>query len=133
MHELLERRVRERARNRCEYCKIPAYISEFTFPIDHIIPEQHRGQTIDQNLALSCPHDNFHKGPNIAGLDPETDRLTRLFNPRRQRWSAHFAWDGPLLVGKSAVGRTTLYVLDMNHPDRLEVRRLLIEAGLFPP
>jgi hypothetical protein len=28
--------------------------------------------------------------------------------------------------------RTTLHVLAMNHPDRVEVRRLLIEAGLFP-
>jgi hypothetical protein len=24
-------------------------------------------------------------------------------------------------------------VLNMNHPDRVEVRRLLIVAGLFPP
>jgi len=30
MNEALERRVRERAKNRCEYCKIPASISEFT-------------------------------------------------------------------------------------------------------
>ncbi len=77
--------------------------------------------------------DNFHKGPNIAGIDSETGRLTRLFNPRRQRWIAHFAWAGPVLVGKTAIGRTTLYVLNMNHPDRVEVRRLLIAAGLFPP
>src|SRR3954452_11681727 len=130
MHESFEREVRERAENRCEYCKIPASISEFTFPIDHIIAQQHHGKTTSENLALSCPHDNFHKGPNIAGLDPETGRLTRLFNPRRQRWSTHFAWDGPLLVGKTAVGRTTLDVLNINHPDRVELRRLLIAAGL---
>ena len=67
MNESLERRVRERAKDRCEYCKIPAYISEFTFPLDHIIAQQHRGQTTYENLALSCPHDNYHKGPNIAG------------------------------------------------------------------
>jgi hypothetical protein len=133
MNEALELRVRERARNRCEYCKIPASISEFTFTIDHIIAQQHHGKTTYENLALSCPHDNFHKGPNIAALDPETGRLTRLFNPRRQRWSTHFAWDGPLLVGKAAVGRTTLDVLNINHPDRVELRRLLIAAGLFPP
>ncbi|MGO8902807.1 MAG: HNH endonuclease [Isosphaeraceae bacterium] len=132
MNESLERRVRERANNRCEYCKIPAYVSEFTFPLDHIIAEQHRGRTTYENLALSCPHDNFHKGLNIAGLDPKTGRLTRLFNPRRQRWSVHFAWDGPMLVGKTAIGRMTLYVLNMNHPDRVEVRRLLIDAGVFP-
>ena len=81
MNESLERRVWIRAGDRCEYCKIPAYVSEFTFPVDHIIAQQHGGKTTYDNLALSCPHDNFHKGPNIAGLDPVTGRLTRLFNP----------------------------------------------------
>jgi HNH endonuclease len=133
MSESLDRRVRKRAKNRCEYCLVPADISEFTFPLDHVIAQQHGGQTTFENLALSCPHENFHKGPNIAGLDPETRRLTRLFNPRRQRWSAHFAWEGALLIGKTAIGRTTIHVLKMNHPDRVELRRLLIAAGLFPP
>ena len=133
MNQSLDRRVRERAKNRCEYCRVPADISVFTFPLDHIIAQQHGGATTFENLALSCPHDNYHKGPNIAGLDPETGRLTRLFNPRRQRWSAHFAWDGPLLVGKTAVGRTTIRVLNMNHPEAVRLRRLLIAAGLFPP
>jgi hypothetical protein len=133
MNEWLERRVRKRAEDRCEYCKTPAYISEFIFPIDHIISQQHRGGTTYENLALSCPHYNYHKGPNIAGYDPKTGKLTRLFNPRRQRWSAHFAWDGPMLIAKTAIGRTALYVLIINHPDRVEVRRVLIEAGLFPP
>ena len=133
MVESLDRRVRERAGNRCEYCRVPADISAFTFPVDHIIAQQHGGETTYENLALSCPHDNFHKGPNIAGLDPLTRRLTRLFNPRRQRWGTHFAWDGPLLVGKTAVGKTTIQVLNMNHPDRVELRRILIAAGIFPP
>lgn len=86
----------------------------------------HQGQFV-------CDFCNYHKGPNIAGLDPLSGKLTRLFNPRRHRWLAHFAWDGPKLVAKTAIGRTTLYVLDMNHPDRVEIRRLLAEAGLFPP
>ncbi len=133
MNESLEWQVRKRAKECCEYCQIPAYISEFTFPLDHIIAQQHLGERTFDNLALSCPHCNYHKGPNIAGLDPVSGKLTRLFNPRRNRWSAHFAWDGPELVGKTAIGRTTLYLLDMNHPDRVEVRRLLVEAGLFPP
>ena len=37
-----------------------------------------------------------------------------------------------MLVGKTAIGRTTLYVLNINHVDRVEVRRLLIAAGRFP-
>jgi 5-methylcytosine-specific restriction endonuclease McrA len=57
MKESLDVRVRIRAGDRCEYCRIPSYISEFTFPIDHIIAQQHGGKTIYANLALSCPHD----------------------------------------------------------------------------
>src|SRR5262245_24635566 len=131
MNESLERRVRDRAKNRCEYCRIPAFISEFTFPLDHIIAQQHGGETTLENLALSCPHCNFHKGPNIAGFDPKSGKLTRLFHPRCNRWSAHVDWDGPMIVGKTPIGRTTLYVLNMNHPDRAELRRLLMEAGLL--
>jgi hypothetical protein len=133
MKESLKRRVRERAQGRCEYCKIPTYVSEFTFPFDHVVAQQHGGETAFENLALSCRHCNFHKGPNIAGVDPETGKLTRLFNPRSDRWSRHFDWDGPSLIAKTSVGRATLHVLNMNHPDRVEVRRLLIAAGLFPP
>src|SRR5690349_11193849 len=103
MDESLERRVRKRAKDRCEYSRIPAYISEFTFPLDHIIAQQHGGETTLDNLALSCPHDNYHKRPNIAGLDPVTKKLTPLFNPRRHRWNAHFLWDGPVLAGKTAI------------------------------
>jgi hypothetical protein len=102
------------------------------FPIDHIVARQHGGDATLDNLALSCLHDNTHKGPNIAGLDPQTRRITRLFNPRKDRWERHFTWDGALLIGKTAVGRTTIAVLAMNHPDAVSVRRSLIEEGSFP-
>ncbi len=133
MNESLDRMVRKRAKDRCEYCLIPASVSRFAFPIDHIIAQQHRGETVAENLALSCPHCNFHKGPNIAGVDPSSGKITRLFNPRQDRWKTHFTWDGPVLNGKTAVGRTTVLVLDINHPDRVEIRRVLGEVGLFPP
>jgi hypothetical protein len=63
---------------------------------------------------------------------PLTSRITRLFNPRRDRWKRHFRYEGPCLVGRTAVGRTTIVVLAMNHPDAVTVRRSLIEEGLFP-
>jgi hypothetical protein len=103
------------------------------FPIDHIIARQHGGATVLGNLALSCLHDNSHKGPNIAGLDPLTKRITKLLNPRRHKWERHFRWDGPILVGKTAVGRTTIVVLAMNDPAVVEVREALIDEGLFRP
>ncbi len=102
------------------------------FPVDHVVARQHGGRTVLSNLALSCLHDNCHKGPNIAGIDPTTRKLTKLFNRRRHRWERHFRWDGPYLIGRTAVGRTTIVVLGMNDRDVLKVRRSLIEEGLFP-
>lgn len=134
MKESLAQRVRERAAHACEYCRMPQeYYPTVPFPIDHIIARQHGGLTTFGNLALSCLHDNSHKGPNIAGLDPLTGKLTKLFHPRRHRWERHFRWDGPYLLGLTDVGRTTVAVLAMNDPDVVRVRRALIEENLFPP
>jgi hypothetical protein len=47
-------------------------------------------------------------------------------------WDDHFAWVGPVLTGRTAIGRTTIDVLAMNAPERVELRRLLMLAGLFP-
>jgi hypothetical protein len=66
-------------------------------------------------------------------LDPETKVLTRLFHPRDDQWDDHFAWNGPVLTGRTAIGRTTIDVLFMNAPERVELRMLLMRAGLFPP
>jgi hypothetical protein len=126
--------VRQRANHACEYCRMPqVYYPTVAFPIDHIIARQHGGPTLPRNLALSCLHCNSHKGPNLAEIDPRTKKLTKLFNPRRHKWQRHFRWDGPYLVGRTAVGRVTVAVLAMNDPDAVEVRQALIDDGLFPP
>ncbi len=133
MDESTAMEVRRRAGNICEYCRMPkVYYPTVPFPIDHIVARQHGGPTTLGNLALSCLHDNSDKGPNIAGIDPLTRRITKLFNPRRHKWNRHFRWDGPYLRGRTAIGRTTIVVLAMNHPDVVRVRRSLIEEGLFP-
>jgi hypothetical protein len=51
-----------------------------------------------------------------------------LFNPRTQKWDEHFELVGAAIQAKTAVGRVTVRLLQMNHPQRLEVRRLLISA-----
>jgi HNH endonuclease len=133
MDESIAKEVRRRAGNVCEYCRMPQiYYPTVSFPIHHVIARQHRGPTTLANLALSCLHDNSHKGPNIVGIDPLTRKITRLFNPRRHKWNRHFRWDGPYLVGRTAIGRTTIAVLVMNDPDVVRVRESLIEEGLFP-
>jgi hypothetical protein len=88
--------VRQRASACCEYCGLPQAFSSTRFQIDHIIAEQHGGRTIASNLALACLADNNHKGPNLAGTDPKTGKRAWLFNPRRQKWSRHFRWQGPI-------------------------------------
>jgi len=82
-----------------------------------------------QSVCVFC---NLHKGPNLAGIDPVTKKLTGLFNPRLQRWTRHFRWEGPLLIGKTAQGRTTIEVLAMNDPDRIALRQELLAQGLLP-
>ncbi|MGH7171510.1 MAG: hypothetical protein ACRELF_09615 [Gemmataceae bacterium] len=36
------------------------------------------------------------------------------------------------MTGRTAIGRTTIDVLAINLPERVEHRRLLLRAGLFP-
>lgn len=124
--------ARERADGRCEYCHFPESAAELPFQIDHIVAVKHGGETTEDNLAYACFFCNSYKGPNIAGLDPDTGRLTRLFHPRRDRWTDHFEWDSAVLKAKSAVGRVTTDVLRLNHPDAVAVREALIAEGLLP-
>lgn len=125
MNRDLARQVRERAAESCEYCSIPQFALPLPFQIDHIIAEQHQGQTELANLALACPHCNRYKGPNIAGMDPLTGQLLRLFHPRTDRWTDHFELDGARIAGKTPVGRATVQVLSMNAEGPVELRRLL--------
>ena len=131
MKVFLKRRVWQRASGCCEYCRMPSEFYLAPYQIDHVIAEQHGGRTSLSNLALACFHCNLKKGPNIAGRDSVTRRTMRLFNPRKDRWDNHFRWHGAKLVGRTAIGRTTIQVLDINNPAYLAVRKALMEAGIF--
>ena len=133
MEAALVRQVWERARRCCEYCRMPQDGDPITFEIDHIIPRKHGGPTAPHNLALSCYWCNSAKGTDLGGLDPRTRKLTPLFNPRRHKWSRHFAWDGPWLRGRTAIGRVTVAVLRINLDHRVAYRQELIDEGVFPP
>jgi hypothetical protein len=123
MNKSLEAEVRERAGGRCEYCRLPESVSDLPHVIDHIIARQHRGETVSGNLAVCCGRRNLSKGPNVAGVDPVTGEIVRLFHPRTDRWADHFEWRGPQVHGRTAVGRTTVEVLAMNHPYRVAARQ----------
>ncbi len=122
--------VRRRAGDVCEYCRLPQAASPFVrFHIEHIVARQHGGLTESANLALACSSCNFHKGPNIASLDPVDKKLVPLFHPRQDRWQEHFAWEETSIVGRTPVGRATVQLLAMNVWERVELRENLRAAG----
>ena len=131
MDEETKHFVRQRAGDRCEYCRVhQRHYPDFTFHIEHIIARQHRGSDEVDNLALACHLCNNKKGPNLSGLDSDTDALTRLFHPRTDTWEEHFSVkDSDLIVGRTAIGRTTADVLGMNADIRVQIRREMRRLG----
>jgi hypothetical protein len=123
----LREQVRQRAEQRCEYCHKPEGISNFSHSIDHIIALLHDGSDDAINLAWACFQCNSAKSGNIASYD--NGILTPLFNPRTQAWNDHFQMEGAVIVAKTSIGRVTIKILQMNHPDQLETRERLIRAG----
>ncbi|WP_417746287.1 HNH endonuclease [Rosistilla oblonga] len=128
----LRQTIWERAGKCCEYCQMPQDYDPATFEVDHIVPGKMGGESVEENLALACFKCNNHKGPNIAGIDPMDGSKAFLFDPRNDNWSQHFIWDGPLLLGLTSKGRTTVALLQMNVGHRVSHRRQLITEGVFP-
>src|SRR4051812_43760197 len=113
----------ERAGWRCEYCHLPVDRVSLSVHVEHVFSRQHGGNDEDENLAISCARCNLLKGPNLAGIDPATGRMARLFNPRKDIWRQHFRVAGGKLLGLSAIGRTTAGLLDWNNPKSVRLRR----------
>jgi len=115
--------VRRRAGDRCEYCHIPqAATPLIPFHAEHIIARQHRKDDHPDGLALACDRCNAYKGPNIAGIDPQSGLVVVLFHPRRDRWEAHFRLDGGIIEGLTPIGRATVQLLNMNARRRVQLR-----------
>ncbi len=107
---------------------MPQALFRRQFHIEHIVARQHGGITDLANLALACWQCNLKKGPNLTGIDPETEEITRLFHPRKDVWEEHFRFrEDPevteriVIVGLTSIGRATVRVLDMNE----ELRQVL--------
>jgi len=126
--------VRQQAEFRCEYCGLPEQgVPLVTFHLEHIIPRQHGGGDEPDNRALACPWCNRAKGPNLSGIDPDTQALVPLFHPRQQAWPEHFAFAGAHIIGLTPVGRATVRVLAMNRLEPLQIRTWLLQEGLISP
>ena len=130
MEASLKRLVWQRAHSQCEYCHLwQKHEEDRRFHVEHIIAQRHRGQDLLSNLALACALCNLMKGACLAGLDPDGDQLTRLYHPRQDAWDDHFRRDGPRIIGITDVGRTTVWLLDMNCDDRVVLRSALLVLG----
>lgn len=128
----LRQSVFERAEGRCEYCLLRQAFAAHKHEPDHILPLQHDGKTLEENIALACARCNRYKGYNVGSFDPETGELTPFFHPRRQRWSDHFRLDGSIIQPLTPEGRVTAKMLHLNDPDRIEERERLMAIGLYP-
>jgi HNH endonuclease len=57
MNRRVLEKVRARAGDRCEYCRVPRRFDPLPFQVDHIVAEQHGGRTILENLAWDMGSD----------------------------------------------------------------------------
>ncbi|MEM9951843.1 MAG: HNH endonuclease signature motif containing protein [Chloroflexota bacterium] len=131
--EVLRQEVMARAKQCCEYCLLHERDSIYSHEIDHIIPEKHRGETVSDNLCYACLDCNRNKGSDFGSFDPETDEVALLFHPRKDIWSEHFKLEDGQIIPISAKGRVTEFVLKFNTTIRVRNRKLLSEAGRYPP
>lgn len=131
----LREQIAAEARHRCGYCLTSSRITGTPMEIDHIVPESLGGLTVKENLWLACSMCNDHKGNRIAAQDPHTGDVVRLFDPRRQVWSEHFAWspEGDQIVGETPTGRATVMAVRLNRVELVEARRGWVTAGWHPP
>lgn len=131
----LRERVAETARYRCGYCLSREVVVGTPMEVDHLIPEALGGLTEETNLWLACSLCNNHKGDRIAGLDPLSGEVVRLFNPRHQPWCDHFRWTelGDRIVGITPTGRASVVAFKLNRPSLVHARRLWVAVGWHPP
>ncbi len=103
--------------------------------IEHIIPLVAGGTSDEENLWLSCPICNGHKGMQTHYPDPESKQIVPLFNPRQQIWGEHFAWSesGVEIIGRTPIGRATVIAVQLNDERLTRARRRWVLAGWHPP
>jgi hypothetical protein len=110
----------------------PQCLINIRFEVEHIRPVARGGKSDRENLWLSCRTCNAHKADRLSGVDPQSRRCVRLFNPRRQSWNRHFRWSGIHIEGVTPTGRATVATLHLNDPAHLVPRQIWLTVELFP-
>jgi len=130
--DALRKQVADRAKLRCEYCRLHEDHTYFTHEIDHIYAEKHGGDTVEANLCLACMDCNRHKGSDLCSLDPRTGSIVALFHPRRDKWDEHFTMATTGMIEPiTATARVTERVLRFNRVDLVADRARLIALGSY--
>lgn len=127
----LRRLVAERAQFCCEYCRISEADTFWGCHIDHIISEKHGGLTTADNLAYACAVCNRFKGSDIGSISA-AGNFVRLFNPRCDDWHTHFVLQQAHIQPCSEIGEVTAKILQLNRPEQLTERQILIAQKHYP-
>lgn len=131
----LQTKIRSCFGDCCGYCRTAEYLTVSTFEFEHIIPRSAGGETVFENLCLSCPSCNRYKATRQTAIDPNTQEEVKLFHPQQQSWKDHFTWneDATEIIGLTAVGRSTINALKMNRSQLIRVRKMWVKMGEHPP
>jgi 5-methylcytosine-specific restriction endonuclease McrA len=76
----LRTRIRQQARARCGYCLSSEALLGMPMEFERLTPLAAGGQTVEENLWLSCRRCNQFKGTQTHALDPVTAERVVLFN-----------------------------------------------------
>jgi hypothetical protein len=133
--QALRQHIFQQTPDRCGYCHTQSIVIGMPLVLDHIIPESLGGATEESNLWPACRRCNEFKGNQTHSNDPKSGEEVPLFNPRMQRWDAHFGWreDGTMIEGLTPTGRATVEQLRLNNDFIVKSRRRWVAVGWHPP
>lgn len=127
--------IEKRANDLCKYCRLPHKLSSSPFVIEHILPISKGGTDDLDNLALACSACNNSKYNKTEALDQTGKQKNLLYNPRKDIWKEHFAWNSDFsqIVGLSEKGKVTIETLKLNRERTVIIRKFLYLVGKHPP
>jgi hypothetical protein len=127
--------VRTLAYGCCEYCQSQEAYATQSFSMEHIIPPHLGGTNEINNLALSCQGCNNFKFIKTGFLDKDKNEFTPFFHPRKDIWTAHFAWneDFTIILPLTLSGKVTIEALKMNRQQLINWRKAVLSIDKHPP
>jgi len=128
----IKKQVIERAASKCEYCQLSENYSFLPFQIEHVISIKHGGGNEIENLALACVHCNSYKGTDLTTFLNNYEDIVPIFNPRKEDWNVHFETKVGEIIAKTRTAKATIKLLRLNEPERIAIRKVLSEVGLYP-